>query len=191
MSKSAVFRETIRLKFCLNSSLFLTTVSKFTETANNGRQTGNDRTDQSAQGKLTIEFFYNSWFPAKSWQNPTSIDIQWVATNCRKTRLYFVTYGDNTNWSSFSEHSSEPYLVNVFWFLFPKVPVYNISDLEERVTELEDSVADLELGLTAVGGRSGRVGNGNLQLGGKSKYPGWTISVNWVRNQWTEWQCWK
>ena len=29
---------------------------------------------------------------------------------------------------------------------------YNNSDLEERVTELEDSVANLELGLTAVGG---------------------------------------
>ena len=29
---------------------------------------------------------------------------------------------------------------------------YNTSDLEERVTELEDSVANLELGLATVGG---------------------------------------
>ena len=29
---------------------------------------------------------------------------------------------------------------------------YNTSDLEGRVTELEDTVANLELGLTAVGG---------------------------------------
>ena len=27
-----------------------------------------------------IEFFYNSTFPAKSWQGTASIDIQWVAT---------------------------------------------------------------------------------------------------------------
>ena len=28
----------------------------------------------------SIEFFYNSTFPGKSWQDPASIDIQWVAT---------------------------------------------------------------------------------------------------------------
>ena len=52
-----------------------------------------------------IEFFYNLTFPGKSWQDPASIDIQWVATfvcqccrdpamicqeitNYRKTRMF-------------------------------------------------------------------------------------------------------
>ena len=55
----------------------------------------------------TFEFFYNSSFPAKSWQDPASIDIQWSPpiecqcwqdpamiwqeiSNCRKPRLSFV-----------------------------------------------------------------------------------------------------
>ena len=55
----------------------------------------------------TFEIFYNSTFPGKSWQDPASIDIQWVATivcqywqdaamvcqeitNYRKTRLFLM-----------------------------------------------------------------------------------------------------
>ena len=54
------------------------------------------------RGKV-IEFIYISSFSAKSWQNPASIDIQWVAsiecqccriwqkmTNYRKTQMFYV-----------------------------------------------------------------------------------------------------
>ena len=64
--------------------------------------------NHSENFKPIIEFFYNSSFPAKSWQDPASIDIQWsppiececwkdpamiwqVMSNCRKTRLFHRT----------------------------------------------------------------------------------------------------